>query len=596
MKKTLVSILLLLAMMLNVLALASCGGDGDGGATDTFLEPPKVEIPEGGYDPEAKVTVTFYHTMGENLSTVLDKYILRFNEIYPNITIDHDQVGGYDDVRETISTELAVGGGPNIAYCYPDHVALYRRANKVIALDDLIASQASDGKGGIIGMTDAEKNNFIDGYWEEGYQFDDGTKMYTLPFSKSTEVLYYNKTFFDEHNLTPPTTWDQLETLLATIKQIDPTCIPLGYDSESNWFITMCEQYGSGYTSATGEKFLFNNDTNKAFIKRFNTWFQNGWITTQEIYGAYTSGLFVAQGENVQKSYMSIGSSAGATHQRPVAGADGNYPFEVGITSIPQLSATSEPKVISQGPSICVFDKGNDQQTIAAWLFVKYLTTSVEFQADFSIASGYVPVLESVMDIPAYDEFINGAKGYSNFTVNKQGKVISDFTRLADLAENALSVYTYDETAGTLSITVGETTAVLNVEKTEGADTVKLYFAEGDAKQYLTGAVDKGEYVFSANADEAGAFHLEACEGGYRFYKITGGADGGAYIAALSAKVCLEQAEAYYTSPAFVGSSAARDEVGVLLRKCISYKGSDLDAYIDKAFKDAINSCKYMAR
>ena len=54
MKKTLVSILLLLAMMLNVLALASCGGDGDGGATDTFLEPPKVEIPADGYDPEAK--------------------------------------------------------------------------------------------------------------------------------------------------------------------------------------------------------------------------------------------------------------------------------------------------------------------------------------------------------------------------------------------------------------------------------------------------------------------------------------------------------------------------------------------------------------
>ena len=52
-------------------------------------------------------------------------------------------------------------------------------------------------------------------------------------------------------------------------------------------------------------------------------------------------------------SYMSIGSSAGATHQRPTA-VDGAYPFEVGIATIPQVNA-SKPQVISQGPSLCIF-------------------------------------------------------------------------------------------------------------------------------------------------------------------------------------------------------------------------------------------------
>ena len=175
---------------------------------------------------------------------------------------------------------------------------------------------------------------------------------------------------------------------------------------------------------------------------------------------------------------MSIGSSAGATHQRPAA-VDGKYPFEVGIASIPQVDP-AKPKVISQGPSVCIFLKDNVQEVIASWLFIKFLTTSAEFQAEFSIASGYVPVIKSVSSVKAY------------------------------------------------------------------ADTL-------------------------ANAD------------------------GGDNVSALSTKKCLEQADAYYTSPAFNGSSTARDQVGALIPKCLTFKGSDSEVIdlIKKAFADAIAECEY---
>ena len=71
-------------------------------------------------------------------------------------------------------------------------------------------------------------------------------------------------------------------------------------------------------------------------------------------------------------------------------------------------------------------------------------------------------------------------------------------------------------------------------------------------------------------------------------------ADGGNYISALSAKVCLDQEDAYYTSPAFNGSSIARDQVGTLLSKCLTADdGGDVDAMIDEAFQDAIDECEY---
>jgi multiple sugar transport system substrate-binding protein len=238
----------------------------------------------------------------------------------------------------------------------------------------------------------------------------------------------------------------------------------------------MCEQYNSPYTSATGDKYLFNNDKNIEFVKMFRDWYQKSYVTTQNLYNAYTSGLFTAT--TGQKSYMCIGSSAGASHQIPEKDADGNYPFEVGIATIPQVDA-SNPKVISQGPSLCIFKKDNAQEVVASWLFVKFLTTKVEFQAEFSMVSGYVPVIKSVGENETYKKFINDANGYGN-------------------------------------------------------------------------------------------------------------------LPALSAKICLEQEKAYYTSPAFNGSSVARDEVGKLMTTCLAGDdGGNTDTFIKNAFQDAIDECIY---
>ena len=229
------------------------------------------EVPAEGYDG-SEVTVRFYSQQGSTLQGVLNTYIAEFNQLYPNIHIEHTTLGDYDGVRDQIVADISVGAQPNVAYCYPDHVALYNLAKSVQTLDALIDSTVTvtraDGSTEILGLTDEQKADFIEGYYEEGRQYGDGL-MYTMPFSKSTEVLYYDKTFFDANGIAVPTTWDEMEQVCAKLKELDPQSIPLGYDSESNWFITMCEQYNSPYTSATGDHYLFNNETNRAFIKRF---------------------------------------------------------------------------------------------------------------------------------------------------------------------------------------------------------------------------------------------------------------------------------------------------------------------------------------
>ena len=448
--KKLIAFSSLLAMSLSAVG---CGGggntSGDGGYTGTLLEPgfwaelaKTTEGAQGGDnggeetgdvvingDPTAavaydgsKVTVNFYHTMGAKLRDVLDAWIPEFNKMYPNITIVHGSKGDYPGLRDQITTELNGGNSPSLAYCYPDHVALYNKARAVAPLDDFIASTATvtkaDGTTEQMGLTQEEANGFVRGYYEEGRAYGDNV-MYTLPYSKSTEVLYYNKTFFEANNLTVPTTWDEMETVMQQIVEIDPSCVPLGYDSEANWFITMTEQLGTPYTSTTeGQRFLFNVEANQAFVARLREWYQLRLVTTEETYGSYTSDLFTETDPSKTRSYMCIGSSAGASYQCPDPVTNENnevvYPFEVGVALPPQIDKNN-PKVISQGPNLCMFKKSNKQEMAATWLFMKFLTTNMGLQANFSAASGYAPVISNLdAKYDAYNTFIDTADGNVN--------------------------------------------------------------------------------------------------------------------------------------------------------------------------------------
>ena len=478
MKKRIISLLLVLSMIFSAAAMVSCnGGEGAGEGNTGKVA---YEVPAEGYDGSA-VTITFYHSMGQKLQDVLNTYIPEFNKLYPNITVEHSSMGNYDGVRDQIKTALTAGNQPNIAYCYPDHVALYNVAKAVVPLDSFIESTITvtdaTGAESVLGFTAEQIADFIPGYYQEGAAFDEAGTMYTLPMSKSTEALYYNKTFFEKNGLSLPTTWEEMGKLCEQIKAIDPDCVPLGYDSEANWFITMCEQYGSDYTSLNeDEHFLFDNETNRSFVKTFREWYQKGYVTTEEIYGSYTSGLFTAT--EGQKCYMVIGSTGGASYQQPPQ-VDGNPLFETAMATPPQVNPAA-PKVISQGPSVCIFKDTNPQEVVASWLFVKFLTTNVEFQASFSMASGYAPVIKSVQSNPVYQQWLDAANGYTNLT-------------------------------------------------------------------------------------------------------------------AMSVKLALAQSDAYFVSPAFNGSSEARDQVGTLMQDALVSTDADIDATIKKLFEKAVAECEYAA-
>ena len=48
--------------------------------------------------------------------------------------------------------------------------------------------------------------------------------------------------------------------------------------------------------------------------------------------------------------------------------------FETQVMTIPQYDPQN-PQMISQGPSVCVFNKEDPQEVLASWLFAQFLLT-----------------------------------------------------------------------------------------------------------------------------------------------------------------------------------------------------------------------------
>lgn len=381
-----------------LMSLASCGAKP--GPT-----PGNSSKEEGGKDE--KVSITFWHTMGKSNQALLDTLIKSFNQKEPNIEIKASSAaGGYDDLKALCLKNVSTHTLPTMAFCYPDHVAEYLAAGGegvCVNLDEYINSaelgfKEEDGSHMDNGSKKTGKDDFVKAFWEEGCNYQkEGT--YSVPFAKSTEALFYNKDVFDANGWSVPETWDQMWALCREIKATYPDITPLGYDSDSNLFITLSEQMGIPFTSSTGNHFLFNNAQSKAMMSDLKAKFDEGLFVTKGTVGnnTYTSTKFTSE-----ELLMSIGSTGGTTY-------NGTDNFAVGVAKIPSYDLT-RPAVISQGPSICIFNDATKAQREAAWKFYKHISTS-ENSTYYGVSTGYQPVRLSSYETDSYKAFINQNNG-----------------------------------------------------------------------------------------------------------------------------------------------------------------------------------------
>jgi len=79
--------------------------------------------------------------------------------------------------------------------------------------------------------------------------------------------------------------------------------------------------------------------------------------------------------------------------------------FEIAVRPVPQIDP-EQPKMISQGPSMCIFNKEDPQEVLASWLFMQYMLTN-GVQIPYAQTEGYVPVTTKAQNDPLYQDYLS---------------------------------------------------------------------------------------------------------------------------------------------------------------------------------------------
>jgi len=368
-------IALLLAVLM-IASFAACKTDGGDTTPDEnpveSVEPAKEwpEIPAG-------TVLQFWHGMsggnGDALQIVIDKFNA---ENTLGITVEGTYQGGYGDLHTKVVAALQGGDTPHIAQAYANNIMVYMDSEAIVQLDEYIYDAQ-------VGVNDF--NDILSGYREENSNYPDG-KFYSLPFNKSTEVLYYNETFFEANNLTVPTTWDELASVSMAASDIlgKPA---FGYDSLSNLFITWSQQAGSGYTNNNGDV-LFDTPEAREALQFFIDGVEGGYFRTAGE-DRYCSGPF-----NDENLVMFIGSTSGSKY----VGSD-TFTWNAA-----QMPFGKNKKVIQQGSNMFML-KSNEVEQLATFEFMKFLMAP-ENTALWAMNSGYLPVRASARELPDYIAYV----------------------------------------------------------------------------------------------------------------------------------------------------------------------------------------------
>jgi len=343
------------------LVLGACGNNDSSAGNDEEIA---TEITE-------ETTVTFWHAMNGAQEESLTKLTDAFMADNPNIKIELQNQSQYSDLQAKINSTLPSPKDlPTITQAYPGWLWNAAQDEMLVDLGEYIDNDT-------IGWDDQEeiRSSLLEGAQIEGVQ-------YGIPFNKSTEMLFYNADMLEEYGVEVPTTLDELKAASQTIyEKSDGKVVGAGFDSLNNYYSIGMQNQGVDFD----KDLQLDSDESKEVINYYAEGVKDGYF---RIAGSdqYLSGPFA----NEQVA-MFIGSIAGEGYVKK----DTEGKFEYGV------SARPEAINLQQGTDLYMFNSASAEERTAAFEYMKFLTSPAS-QLEWAVATGYMPVVESVLESDDY--------------------------------------------------------------------------------------------------------------------------------------------------------------------------------------------------
>ena len=324
-----------------------------------------------------KLTMYFPVNVGGNVANLIDSMTAEFNAENPDIQVEAVYTGNYDDTVTAIQTAIQGGNAPDLFVSLATQRFTMASTKMAMPLDDLIAA---DPEG------QAFVDDFIDGFMLDSYV--DG-QTYSIPFQRSTMVMFYNKDTFKEVGLdpeAPPANWTEMVEYAQKLTNDKRYGVGIALNSGSaQWAFTgfsleNCTN-GVGLMNPNGKEVYFNTPENIEALQL--------WLDLQNKYNCMAPGI--VQWTDLPTQFLA-GEVAMIYHTTGnLTNIKNNATFDFGVCFMPAGRQYGAP---TGGGNFYITNGISEERQQAAWKYIKFMCET-ERAAQWSIDTGYVATRNS---------------------------------------------------------------------------------------------------------------------------------------------------------------------------------------------------------
>ena len=336
------------------------------------------------YSPEEPIHILFWHTRGSGAQQqTVDYQIEQFNATVgkeKGIEVEGVFMGNYADIMTKMQLASQSGGQPVVAVLGNTRVSIMVDDG---IIEDMMPYAKRDG---------FDLSNFFDSMIN--VPGNDEEHLHSLPYIKSTPVLYYNKTMADAKGLTAPTTMEEFEAFAKALHEVDENgeVKVWGFECVNDFTYyqgAFLWQINQPLWNAEGKSPALAGDGMLKILTDWRSWVDEGWCRPFDSTNASSMMTDLFYQGKLACFWNSCASMANVSKYSKEAG------FELGVANLPQYDMDNKVVPIGGGNIGLMKTFNTEEQLNAGWEFIKFLFTD-EMVAYNAINSGYLPTTKSV--------------------------------------------------------------------------------------------------------------------------------------------------------------------------------------------------------
>lgn len=320
-----------------------------------------------------ELTMFYPVAVGGPLTKLVDKLVLEFEAENPGISVKAIYSGNYSDTMTKAMTSLKGGNPPHLSVILSTEIFTLIDNDAILAFDDLV--------------TGAEDKQWLDSFYPALMENSrTGDKTWSIPFQRSTIVMYYNKDAFKKAGLDPdkpPATWEEMVEMgkKLVIKDDAGKVTQWGLEIPSTgypyWmFGALSKQNSEVLMNNAGTETYFDNP---GVVQALEFWKDLG--QKQQIMPEGTIEWGTLRTDFLEQKTAIMWHTTGN-----LTAVKKNATFDFGVAMLPAKKERGTP---TGGGNFYIFKKTTPEERAAALKFVKWMTQPV-LTAQWSIGTGYL--------------------------------------------------------------------------------------------------------------------------------------------------------------------------------------------------------------